>query len=84
MSRPEGQLLVGATLNGQPLVDSQTYRLVLNSFIASGGDAYVMFRDAKGKRVDTGFVDLDALIDYFRKNSPIRIEAEGRVKKVGG
>lgn len=84
LSRPEGQRLVAATLNGQPVADGQTFRIVLNSFIASGGDAYVMFRDAKGKRIDTGFVDLDALIDYFRKHSPIRIESEGRVKKVGG
>lgn len=64
-SKPAGQR-VSATINGEPVAKDKTYRIVTNSFVASGGDAFTMIRDAKGYRIDTGSLDRDALVDYLK------------------
>ncbi len=73
-SKPAGQR-VSATINGEPVEKGKTYRIVTNSFVASGGDAFNMIRDAKGYRIDTGNLDRDALVDYlktFKGDDPSR------------
>jgi 5'-nucleotidase len=67
--RPPGQRLVPGSLklNGVPVDDNQTYRVVANNFLAEGGDHFPEF--AKGtNRVDTRILDLDALSDYIARN----------------
>ncbi|QNA88087.1 bifunctional metallophosphatase/5'-nucleotidase [Massilia sp. Dwa41.01b] len=67
--RPLGSRLVPGSLkvNGQPVEDGKTYRVVANNFLAEGGDNYPEF--AKGtNRVATQIVDLDALSDYIARN----------------
>jgi 5'-nucleotidase len=55
-------------LNGVPLEDSKTYRVVANNFLAEGGDNFPEF--AKGtRRVDTQIRDLDAVIEYLGKHA---------------
>ena len=73
-SKPAGQR-VTATINGEPVSKDKTYRIVTNSFVASGGDAFTMIRDAKGYRIDTGSLDRDALVEYlktFKGDDPSR------------
>jgi 5'-nucleotidase len=53
-------------LDGKPLIDTATYRLVLNNFLAEGSDGYPEF--ALGtQRIDTGLRDLDGFIAYLKK-----------------
>lgn len=75
-----GSRLRGASLNGAAIEPAKVYRITVNSFIAAGGDGHVVLRDAKGERRDTGFVDIDALLAYFEKNSPVRMSNEGRIR----
>ncbi len=65
-SRPLGQRVVpgSVTLNGQPLDPAGRYRVTMNSFMASGGDNYIAFRDGSDKR--TGMMDIDAFELYFK------------------
>jgi 5'-nucleotidase len=68
-TRPVGQRLVPGSLkvDGKPVADSQTYRIVANNFLADGGDFFPTL--AKGvHRADTGMRDLDALIGYLKQN----------------
>lgn len=65
--------------NGVPLGQDTTYRVVLNNFMARGGDGFVSFQNAKGYRLDTGFSDLDAMIEYFKNNKPTEGTREGRI-----
>ncbi|UVW29585.1 bifunctional UDP-sugar hydrolase/5'-nucleotidase [Massilia sp. H6] len=65
--RPPGSRVVpdSIRIDGAPLVDSRTYRVVANNFLAEGGDNFPEF--AKGtNRLETGMLDLDAFVDFLR------------------
>ena len=79
LSKPEGSRVGKVVLAGQPLDPKRTYRVVLNTFMANGGDGHEVLKNAKGRRVDLGFVDIDALVDYFRANRPLEARQEGRI-----
>ena len=64
---------------GEPLDPTKTYRITLLNFTANGGDSHFVLRDAKGRRIDTGFLDIDAIVSYIKAHSPLDPRAEGRV-----
>lgn len=88
-ARPVGSRVVPGSLklNGAPVEDGKSYRVVANNFLAEGGDNIPEF--AKGtNRVDTQLVDLDALSDFIAKNPGAGAPAAGmastvRIDKVG-
>jgi 5'-nucleotidase len=51
-------------INGAPLVKTQTYRVVANSFLSEGGDGFAAFAAATNKVV--GSLDLDAFVSYLQ------------------
>jgi 5'-nucleotidase len=68
-TRPAGQRLAPGSLkvDGKPVEDGKTYRIVANNFLADGGDNFPVL--AKGtNRLETGMRDLDALIGYLKQN----------------
>lgn len=67
-SRPAGAKVVpgSITINGAPLDDTKTYRVVANNFLAEGADGFPMFARATNKR-DTNIVDLDAFVGLLVK-----------------
>jgi 5'-nucleotidase len=69
LSRPYGDRVdpPSITLNNVPVVATQTYRVVANSFLIAGGDSFGSF--ANGTNPATGPVDVDASVEYF-KNHP--------------
>ena len=65
-----GSRIVNASLNGTPLVSngvvllpSQTYRVTVNNFMATGGDGYAVLTSATNAL--GGAQDIDALIAYL-------------------
>ncbi len=65
--RPVGSRVVPGSIriNGAPLEDANTYRIVANNFLAEGGDNFPEF--AKGtNRLETGMLDLDAFTEFLR------------------
>jgi 5'-nucleotidase len=81
-SRPAGDKVINSsvTLNGNPIVDSQAYRVEMNSFLADGGDGFSVFRDCTNQL--GGEVDLDALVRYFMAHSPISPPTENRITRL--
>jgi 5'-nucleotidase len=65
---------------GMPLEPTETYRICLLGFTASGGDAHFVLKAAQGRRVDTGLLDIDCLIAYVKANSPIKPATKGRIR----
>ncbi len=66
-TKPPGKRVIPGSikLHGVPVQADKTYRVALNNFLAEGGDHFPEF--AKGtKRVETGILDLDALIEHLR------------------
>ncbi|MES2257780.1 MAG: bifunctional metallophosphatase/5'-nucleotidase [Pseudomonadota bacterium] len=66
--QPEGRRVVrdSVLLNRAPVVDDNTYRVVINNFLAEGGDAFPTFEHGTS-RVPTGIRDIDALTAYLVK-----------------
>lgn len=79
-SAPAGSRLKAASLNGQAIVPTRTYKVTVSNFTVGGGDGHEVLKNAKGARIDTGFIDLEALIEYFQSNNPVRMTNEGRIK----
>ena len=82
-SKPKGARLVEVTMaDGRPLSDTRSYNVILNDFLATGGEGYDAGKRAKASR-PLNVVDLDALIDYLRSlPSPITAPAEVRIAPV--
>jgi 5'-nucleotidase len=53
-------------LNGKPIAADGQYRVVVNNYLASGGDGLSGFT-AGTNLTDTGIIDLDALVDWIAK-----------------
>ncbi|KQN79184.1 multifunctional 2',3'-cyclic-nucleotide 2'-phosphodiesterase/5'-nucleotidase/3'-nucleotidase [Duganella sp. Leaf61] len=66
--RGDGSKVVpgSARLNGKPLDREASYRVMVNNFLAEGGDGFPMFANGRN-RTDTGIRDIDALNDYLVK-----------------
>ncbi len=58
-------------IKGAPLVANKTYQMVINNFMAVGGDGYPNMT-GHPSYVDTGFVDADVLRTFIATNSPLQ------------
>ena len=65
------QGVLDARVGGQPVQASQTYRMVVNNFVAAGGDGYPKLTSHKSY-ANTGYVDADVLRAFISQRSPIR------------
>ena len=79
-SRPKGSRIVSVAMaGGTPLSDTKTYSVIVNDFLATGGEGY----NAGGRATAStplNIVDLDALIDYLKSlPSPITAPTELRI-----
>jgi len=79
----KGSRLVSVTMaDASPLSDTKTYNVIMNDFLATGGEGY----NAGGRATSskpTNIVDLDALIAYLKSlPSPISAPTEIRIAPV--
>jgi 5'-nucleotidase/UDP-sugar diphosphatase len=77
--RPSQNRLVSVTLaGGQPIQDTTRYTVVVNEFLAAGGDGFVEL--ANGTSVlDTGILPRDALTSYVKNHPRVSDVTDGRV-----
>jgi len=80
---PTTQRILEIRLNGTPVSDSQQVRVVVNSFLASGGDNFTVFRNGTNV-TDSGRVDLQAQVDYLAANGTLEVPREQRAVGVTG
>jgi 5'-nucleotidase/UDP-sugar diphosphatase len=67
-----GRRLVAVEIAGSPLAPEKRYKLVIESYIASGGDSYPKMADHPGF-VDTGYIDADVIKAYIEKHTPLKV-----------
>jgi len=60
-----------ARIQGAPIDANKTYQMVINNFMAVGGDGYPVMT-AHSTYVDTGFVDADVLRSFITANTPLQ------------
>ena len=82
-TRPKGARIVSVTMvDNSPLSDTKTYDVIVNDFLATGGEGY----NAGGRATVSkplNIVDLDALIDYLKTlPQPITAPAEVRIAPI--
>jgi len=81
-SKGDGERIIAErmTLNGAKIEPDARYRVTLNNYLAVGGDGFFAF--TKGTDQLTGVYDVDALYDYFLRQSPIGPTAGGRISRM--
>jgi 5'-nucleotidase len=81
-SRPAGQRVVSGSvrLDGRPLDPNASYRVTVNSFMAGGGDNYLVLR--QGREAVTGTMDIDAFEAYVKANPALAPGALDRIVRV--
>jgi len=80
LSRPQGERILDLKLNGAPISDESVYRVATNSFLASGGDNFTIFREGRDQRV--GPLDVEALEHYIVSAGTLVPPSAGRVTRV--
>ena len=72
-----GSRITAMTLAGTPVLDATTYRVTMNSFLATGGDNFTVFNE--GTQTIGGDQDIDALEAYIKSNKPLAPPAPTRI-----
>jgi 5'-nucleotidase len=78
--RAEGDKILGDTirLDGAPLRAGASYRVVVNSFLADGGDRFIVLKQGRARVQGGG--DLDALQEFVRqRQTTLPAEPQGRI-----
>lgn len=68
------------TVSGQPLDDQRVYRVTVNSFIADGGDNFIIFKE--GTHRSGAGQDINAFEQYIQQYSPLVIPATDRIQVI--
>ena len=79
-SAPTGNKVSNLMLNGVAIDPAATYRVTVNSFLADGGDNFVVLKEGTNRL--GGALDLDALEAYFVANSPVAPGPQNRITVV--
>ncbi|MCI2238733.1 bifunctional metallophosphatase/5'-nucleotidase [Paenibacillus sp. TRM 82003] len=76
---PAGQHVTSVTLDGRELDPAATYRVTVNSFLASGGDNFATLAEGT-ERTELGRTDLEAFTAYLGlpENQPLTADREPR------
>lgn len=67
---PDGSHIVDVLFNGEPIADTDTFKIVTNSFLGAGGDNFTELANGTDK-ADSGRSDIVAFTDYMAEFSPV-------------
>lgn len=81
-STADGAHLVPGSLRlqGVAVVAGRSYRLVVNEYLARGGDGFSVFSASKDW-IDSGIIDADALSSYLQAHDPLQLPAFVRIAR---
>ncbi|MCS3405805.1 5'-nucleotidase C-terminal domain-containing protein [Serratia sp. AKBS12] len=78
--KPLNQRIVSLTVQGQPLKDDAWYPIVVNSFLATGGDGFSAFAEGRNLRTLPGSGATAAVVDYIKSQPEIVPNTHKRIK----
>jgi 5'-nucleotidase len=81
-AKPPGERVVPGSLrlNGAPIEPQQRLRVTINSFLAGGGDNFVIFKEGQEPR--TGLMDVDALERHVAAQRTIAPGTLDRIRRM--
>jgi 5'-nucleotidase len=78
-TRPPGSRVISLQLaDGRPVVDSATYRFIYSDFLHADGDG-LQATEGIQRVEELGIVDIDALQEWVRRNTPVQPPRDQRV-----
>ena len=80
LSKPAGQRILDLKVDGAPMDDATVYRVTMNSFLATGGDNFTIFKE--GTAQAGGPLDVDALEAFIAASSPLAPPVPDRIRDV--
>lgn len=80
LSKPLGQRVLFATLNGAPIDDAKNYRVAVSDFLSNGGDLFAGF--AAGTNPTVGPIDLEAFIAFVGRAGMTALPALDRIENL--
>jgi 5'-nucleotidase len=81
LAAPLGDRIGGLAIGGTPVDPTASYRITVNSFLATGGDRFTVLNQGTDRLV--GVVDVDAFADYLTAHDPITPPALDRITLAG-
>jgi 5'-nucleotidase len=80
--KPPGARVVAGSLrlNGAAIEPQQTLRVTINSFLATGGDNFTVFKQ-DGRDARTGMMDIDALERFVAAQGAIALPVPDRIRR---
>lgn len=79
---PRGEHIKDITFNGEPLDEKAIFHVVANAFLAAGGDNFAAFAEGTN-HADSGQIDLDATVNYFKSHDVVDPAPLGRAMIAG-
>ncbi|HGY55970.1 MAG TPA: hypothetical protein ENK44_09725 [Caldithrix abyssi] len=76
-SRPVGQRLIEASVNGKPLDPNKNYTIACSYFLATGGDGFTMLKNGKRLAILPKIV-VEYIADYIKTRKTITMPDVGR------
>lgn len=80
LKKAPGQRVSAIQLNGKAIEDGLSYRVTMNSFMATGGNGFTVFQ--QGTQALGGELDVDALEAYLLARPGISAPATDRIKRL--
>ena len=78
--RPAGRRVNAIRVGRQRLIDTKTYRVATNDYMARGGDDYTMFRDVQRILPDSdGPLVTNEVMNYVQRLGTVRPRVAGRI-----
>ena len=78
LSRPIGERILFATLNGAPLDANASYRVTVSDFLSNGGDGFSLFKEGTSPAV--GPTDLEAFIAFLSRGGTTALPTLDRIE----
>jgi len=78
-----GSRILEMRLNGSPIGDADVIKVVVNSFLAAGGDNFTTFASG-ANQADSGRIDLNAQVDYLAANGTLPVDGSQHAVGVTG
>lgn len=79
LNKPAGSRVVEVLVNGATIDLNKTYTVVVNDFMAAGGDGYTVLKSAKSSKWVTGNWMRDDLVDYIKAHPQVNVTVDGRI-----
>jgi 5'-nucleotidase/UDP-sugar diphosphatase len=78
-TRPDYDRITFLSIGGEPWRPDKTYRVVTTDFLASGNAGlYMLPTVPDAQKMRTSTTDMDAVVRYVERHSPLRVEVDGR------